>query len=168
MWFVWWDACGLACFLFGEITMIFCNYSTVFEIILPWFGASSPWAWVNIIAFEALLVLVHWSHWMAAVVKPGHVVPGKVSGIREGAGRRLPALPCGRAPADAAPPQLCLCICARFAQHPKAMAVPEEPEDGPRMPDRRYCSKCSSLRPQRAHHCSICGVCVMKMDHHCP
>ena len=36
------------------------------------------------------------------------------------------------------------------------------------MPDRRYCSKCSSLRPQRAHHCSICGVCVMKMDHHCP
>ncbi len=103
MWFVWWDACGLACFLFGELTMIFCNYSTVFEIILPWFGASSPWAWVNIIAFEALLVLVHWSHWMAAVVKPGHVVPGKVS---KRSRRSQPLAACGpwrAAPAAATP-----------------------------------------------------------------
>ena len=32
----------------------------------------------------------------------------------------------------------------------------------------RYCFKCTSLRPPRAHHCSICGFCVMRMDHHCP
>ncbi|CAE7368783.1 AP3M1 [Symbiodinium natans] len=32
----------------------------------------------------------------------------------------------------------------------------------------RKCPKCALLKPPRAHHCSVCGVCVMKMDHHCP
>jgi len=32
----------------------------------------------------------------------------------------------------------------------------------------RYCMKCKSIRPPRAHHCSICGKCVLRMDHHCP
>ena len=30
------------------------------------------------------------------------------------------------------------------------------------------CQKCKSIKPERAHHCSVCGRCVMKMDHHCP
>lgn len=32
----------------------------------------------------------------------------------------------------------------------------------------RYCKKCQCLKPDRAHHCSTCGQCVLKMDHHCP
>ncbi|KAJ2001135.1 palmitoyltransferase for Vac8p [Coemansia thaxteri] len=32
----------------------------------------------------------------------------------------------------------------------------------------RYCHKCNGPKPDRTHHCSICGVCVLKMDHHCP
>ncbi|XP_050816457.1 palmitoyltransferase ZDHHC16 isoform X8 [Gopherus flavomarginatus] len=30
------------------------------------------------------------------------------------------------------------------------------------------CRKCISPKPARAHHCSICNRCVLKMDHHCP
>jgi len=30
------------------------------------------------------------------------------------------------------------------------------------------CRKCHAQRPERAHHCSICDRCVMRMDHHCP
>ncbi|XP_029624463.1 palmitoyltransferase ZDHHC7-like [Salmo trutta] len=30
------------------------------------------------------------------------------------------------------------------------------------------CPKCCSIKPQRAHHCSICKRCIRKMDHHCP
>lgn len=30
------------------------------------------------------------------------------------------------------------------------------------------CQHCNALRPERAHHCRICGTCVLRMDHHCP
>lgn len=58
--------------------MMYCNYCTVFEVVLPWMGASNPWAWLNIAAFESILLLVHWSHWMAALTRPGHVEQAKV------------------------------------------------------------------------------------------
>lgn len=32
----------------------------------------------------------------------------------------------------------------------------------------RYCEKCNLIKPDRCHHCSICGVCILRMDHHCP
>jgi palmitoyltransferase len=32
----------------------------------------------------------------------------------------------------------------------------------------RYCDRCTQIKPDRAHHCSVCGDCVLKMDHHCP
>jgi hypothetical protein len=30
------------------------------------------------------------------------------------------------------------------------------------------CKNCSFWKPERAHHCSTCGKCVLRMDHHCP
>lgn len=32
----------------------------------------------------------------------------------------------------------------------------------------RICEKCNLIKPDRAHHCSVCDACVLKMDHHCP
>ncbi|QRW00435.1 DHHC palmitoyltransferase [Ceratobasidium sp. AG-Ba] len=34
--------------------------------------------------------------------------------------------------------------------------------------ERRWCRKCWAPKPERAHHCSYCKRCVLKMDHHCP
>jgi palmitoyltransferase len=34
--------------------------------------------------------------------------------------------------------------------------------------ERDYCKKCQAVKPPRAHHCGICGRCVLRMDHHCP
>lgn len=31
----------------------------------------------------------------------------------------------------------------------------------------RVCSKCCLPKPNRAHHCSVCQKCILKMDHHC-
>lgn len=30
-----------------------------------------------------------------------------------------------------------------------------------------YCDTCGA-RPERAHHCTSCGMCVLRYDHHCP
>ncbi|KAI0059591.1 zf-DHHC-domain-containing protein [Artomyces pyxidatus] len=32
----------------------------------------------------------------------------------------------------------------------------------------KWCRVCWAPKPERAHHCSQCGRCVLKMDHHCP
>ena len=34
--------------------------------------------------------------------------------------------------------------------------------------DIRYCKRCRSIKPDRAHHCSTCEHCIHHMDHHCP
>lgn len=31
-----------------------------------------------------------------------------------------------------------------------------------------WCSACMHVRPERAHHCDKCDICVLRMDHHCP
>lgn len=31
-----------------------------------------------------------------------------------------------------------------------------------------HCRKCDMQRPIRARHCSVCEVCVLRYDHHCP
>jgi len=30
-----------------------------------------------------------------------------------------------------------------------------------------WCEKCNHIKPYRAHHCSACGRCTLRMDHHC-
>lgn len=31
----------------------------------------------------------------------------------------------------------------------------------------RWCNKCNQAKPPRAHHCSVCGVCYLRLCHHC-
>jgi len=31
----------------------------------------------------------------------------------------------------------------------------------------KLCEKCNAIKPPRAHHCKICDMCVLRMDHHC-
>lgn len=35
----------------------------------------------------------------------------------------------------------------------------------PRRP--RYCMKCENWKPERTHHCSVSGKCILRMDHYC-
>ena len=66
-----------------------------------------------------------------------------------------------------------------LASHGRAMltdpgAVPLDavpvPQEGKPDASSKYrtCKRCRTFKPARAHHCSICNRCVVKMDHHCP
>ena len=43
----------------------------------------------------------------------------------------------------------------------------EDLESNPFPFQGRKCLKCTNFKPLRAHHCSICDKCVLRMDHHC-
>jgi len=34
--------------------------------------------------------------------------------------------------------------------------------------ERRHCKWCAKYKPDRCHHCRVCRMCILKMDHHCP
>ncbi|KAF4635447.1 hypothetical protein G7Y89_g2643 [Cudoniella acicularis] len=44
----------------------------------------------------------------------------------------------------------------------------EESEEKKLQKGVRWCKKCKTVKPPRAHHCKKCGRCIPKMDHHCP
>lgn len=44
----------------------------------------------------------------------------------------------------------------------KLQNLPQQINELPR------CPKCSLPKPERAHHCSECGLCYFRFDHHCP
>jgi len=48
----------------------------------------------------------------------------------------------------------------------EALIIPKHRQPPAR--GRRLCRRCNSFKPQRAHHCSVCKRCIIKMDHHCP
>lgn len=33
---------------------------------------------------------------------------------------------------------------------------------------KQQCVRCTTTKPVGSHHCSSCGRCIVKMDHHCP
>jgi len=79
---------------------------------------------------------------------------------------------------------LVVCYIRSIAVHPGS--IPDSPEwiyDGSedknessilnplekkRTGDRRRCKWCHKYKPDRCHHCRVCRMCILKMDHHCP
>lgn len=51
-----------------------------------------------------------------------------------------------------------------WQKQPNPNLLTERKRDG----GLRYCHKCSKFKPDRSHHSSNSGRCVLKMDHYCP
>mmetsp|Transcript_18036 Transcript_18036/g.42144 ORF Transcript_18036/g.42144 Transcript_18036/m.42144 type:complete len:372 (-) Transcript_18036:27-1142(-) len=59
---------------------------------------------------------------------------------------------------------------AQDSQTPADMLPPglQDAKETKRSGDRRVCKWCQKYKPDRCHHCRVCRLCILKMDHHCP
>lgn len=94
-----------------------------------------------LVLFHCLLVMLLWSYFSVVLTDPGGVPPNWKPALDEESGEgdtdQLTASEFTSLPVDTVHPTI------------------------------RLCRKCNQLKPPRCHHCSVCGRCVLKMDHHC-
>ncbi|XP_004492612.1 probable protein S-acyltransferase 14 [Cicer arietinum] len=102
-------------------------------------GIGSLTSLTVLILFHCLLVMVLWSYFAVVFTDPGIVPPNWKPSVDEERGEADPlnGLELSNLQSDASNKNV------------------------------RYCRKCSQPKPARCHHCSVCGRCVLKMDHHC-
>ncbi|KAK9742821.1 hypothetical protein RND81_03G199500 [Saponaria officinalis] len=93
-----------------------------------------------LIPFHGLLAMLLWSYFSVVVTDPGSVPPNWRPAIDEESGEADPL---------------------NMSQYSGIQT------GDPSHPKVRFCRKCDQFKPARCHHCSVCGRCVLKMDHHC-
>ncbi|XP_016164584.2 probable protein S-acyltransferase 14 [Arachis ipaensis] len=98
-------------------------------------------AFLILFLFHALLAMVLWSYFSVVFTDPGHVPLNWTPKFDEEKGSDDHADLLPESAVDA----------GGQTQHCKI----------------RYCRKCNHFKPPRCHHCSVCGRCILKMDHHC-
>ena len=55
-----------------------------------------------------------------------------------------------------------------FDEEDEGLLAEEEEDPNDFNSSRKWCRICWAPKPDRTHHCSSCGRCVLRMDHHCP
>uniref|UniRef100_A0A1D1ZLL2 S-acyltransferase n=1 Tax=Anthurium amnicola TaxID=1678845 RepID=A0A1D1ZLL2_9ARAE len=100
-----------------------------------------------LIPFHCLLVMLLWSYFSVVLTDPGSVPPNWRPVVDEEKADGVPLTS-----SEFGSPIL----------SPQSMSL-----DDPENLGIRYCRKCNQFKPPRCHHCSVCGRCVLKMDHHC-
>eukprot|EP00850_Spirogloea_muscicola_P000698 SM000002S05778 [mRNA] locus=s2:2166485:2168881:+ [translate_table: standard] len=136
--------------------LVLCNYGPK----LVEGGRTSAVAAVVLLLFHSLLVMLLWCYFMVVFTDPGGVPPGwrPLLGEDELEAQTLPLtstppLVASSGPVGA-PPLATGNIGSLMTSRATQSRV-------------RYCRKCAQFKPPRCHHCSVCGKCILKMDHHC-
>ncbi|XP_012486723.1 probable protein S-acyltransferase 14 [Gossypium raimondii] len=126
---------------------------TYYAVVIAHYGPSlflgsfeTFFAIVVLIVFHSLLVMVMWCYSSVVVTDPGGVPPNWRPLTDEEKGDADPLVGSGYGSAQLDPKQSA------------TVAVSQE---------IRFCHKCKQFKPPRAHHCSVCRRCILKMDHHC-
>ncbi|RWR87544.1 DHHC-type zinc finger family protein isoform 1 [Cinnamomum micranthum f. kanehirae] len=111
-------------------------------------GVDSVTAVAVLILFHCLLVMLLWSYFSVVLTDPGGVPPNWRPVMDEERGDTVPL------------------TSSEFGGTTMGLqqSMPLHDMANPRF---RFCRKCNQPKPARCHHCSVCGRCILKMDHHC-
>ena len=132
------ECCGLFCGSMTYLLLAYGMYATSFHVIVPFLGYSVTGIF-HLIVYNFIGVLAMHAHFKCMTTDPG-AVPKHALPLEDDVVEKNFAL-------DA-------------AEMSKIKSVDQK--------YKKYCKRCKAFKPLRAHHCSICGRCVIKMDHHCP
>ncbi|CAN1333139.1 Probable protein S-acyltransferase 14 [Linum perenne] len=103
-------------------------------------GIDSLVAFLVLVSFHALLVMLVWSYFSTIVTEPGGVPQNWRPETDEESGVADPLV---------------------GTEHAVVSGQNQDPSK------TRFCRKCNQFKPPRCHHCSVCRRCILKMDHHC-
>jgi hypothetical protein len=155
------DCCGLFCALFTYGLHAYGCYAVCLILLPPWMSYTgddgirslSIAGQFNRAAFCTIAALAVISHFKAMTTDPGAVPPDA---------KPVPD------PVDEKDNGIDLSTLTG-EQNQEALAQSQKiPLTIPPQQMKRLCRRCKAYKPQRAHHCSVCRRCVIKMDHHCP
>ena len=149
------DCCGLFCVAITYMLHAYGVYATCLILIPPWmstvdeFGVRtiSLMGHLNRVAFTLIAVLAVSAHFKAMTTNPGAVPPDALP-LEESNNTNQEKKTNLESNGD--------------SQNSSLMV--EDPPQQPLRKGRRLCRRCNSFKPKRAHHCSICKRCIVKMD----
>jgi len=162
------DCCGLFCALVTYLLHFYGIYTVCWILLPPWMSYStstnattegnhnqnhhhhnvlSMWGHMHRTTFALIGFLACWSHFKAMTTDPGAVPPDatplpELEEINQDDGKNNESN-------------------NHSDSQPQILVQPNQK-------GKRLCRRCKSFKPQRAHHCSVCRRCIIKMDHHCP
>ena len=145
------DCCGLFCAAITYGLHIYGVYATCMILIPPWMSTvsedgvrtMSPMGHLHRTLFTLIAALAVYAHWKAMTTDPG-AVPPDAQPIPE---------PLEVDAGDNNNDQS-----AEFGLNDGTLPPP------PKRKGKRLCRRCNAFKPKRAHHCSICRRCIIKMD----
>ncbi|XP_062356087.1 palmitoyltransferase ZDHHC7 isoform X1 [Cinclus cinclus] len=154
VWFIR-DGCGMVCAIMTWLLVVYADFVVTFVMLLPskdfWYSV------INGVLFNCLAVLALSSHLRTMLTDPVSIQEFLAIGLTPSSPQKFGKVIPG------------LLLLGKGAV-PKGNATKEYMDNLQLKPGEVIykCPKCCSIKPERAHHCSICKRCIRKMDHHCP
>jgi len=145
------DPCGLFSANLTVLLILYAQFVVIKILLLPWYGFGFH---VLLYLITSALALI--SHTRAQFSDPGAVPENHVS------------IAYPNAVAEAMAPIVSSSSTNSATNTTQSNPAQSPQTNSPSNATARVCRRCKIVKPARAHHCSTCARCVVKMDHHCP